>query len=166
MNHELMTWAKVKSQMLNRLSPPGAPTSATFLQEVQDLSCPRRTVLWVGWGSWPESHHCIPAMAATRPVVLAQWCYNQSLGLWVLWWGPGDPFGNMSKMQSCREVENEIIQVKNHSEVLFTCLAQPSTPPQELPRGTRREEILPRETGVMVAHCASSPSSLLKVSKD
>ena len=25
-NHEIMTWAKIKSQMLNRLSHPGAPT--------------------------------------------------------------------------------------------------------------------------------------------
>lgn len=51
--------------------------------------------------------------------------------------------GNVSKMQSCWEIENEIIQVKNQSEVLFTCLALPSTPLREL-----------QETGVMVARWA------------
>lgn len=59
--------------------------------------------------------------------------------------------GNVSKMQSCREAENEIIQVKIQSEVLFTSLPPPGTPPRELLRETRTEEGLPKETGVMVA---------------
>ena len=48
MNHEVMTWAKVKSWTLNQLSDPGAPTHPSL--NSQPL-CPVMGALWT-YSSW------------------------------------------------------------------------------------------------------------------